>query len=163
MNRYSALLLFQFRVMVDGDPGRRRVCEERILHFRARSAKKALATAKRRGKAAKFDDLDIVSKQKAVRKLSKLTTLKMLFDKVRSIDGKLEVAKRTVHVDRLEGARMLLKVFSSKAPPYFQSMALDQLGEICGRKFDLDTEKADSAARLAVHDEVRRCVESLKK
>ena len=52
MKRYSALLLFQFRVMVRGDPGKRRLCEERIVHFKARSAQRALAIAKRRGKTA---------------------------------------------------------------------------------------------------------------
>jgi len=49
VNRYAAKLLFQFRVMVDGDPGKRRLCEERIVVFRARSADDALRLAKREG------------------------------------------------------------------------------------------------------------------
>ncbi len=52
MKRFSAKLLFQFRVMVDGDPGKRRLCEERIVHFRAENAKDALQLAKAKGKKA---------------------------------------------------------------------------------------------------------------
>ncbi|UHQ23341.1 DUF4288 domain-containing protein [Lysobacter sp. 5GHs7-4] len=51
--RFAAKLLFQFRVMVDGDPGVMRTCEERIIVFRAMTARKALAHAKRRGRSAK--------------------------------------------------------------------------------------------------------------
>ena len=50
--KFAAKLLFQFRVVVDGDPGVMRTCEERIVVFHASSAQKALAAAKRRGKAA---------------------------------------------------------------------------------------------------------------
>jgi hypothetical protein len=50
MTRYAAKLLFQFRVEVDGDPGKRRLCEERIINFSARSPREALRRAKRRGK-----------------------------------------------------------------------------------------------------------------
>ena len=49
MKRYSAKLLIQFRVTVDGIDGRLRTCEERIVVFLAKSAKHALATAKRKG------------------------------------------------------------------------------------------------------------------
>ena len=48
--RYAAKLLFQFRVGVDGDSGKRRLCEERIVVLEARTAKDALAKAKRKGK-----------------------------------------------------------------------------------------------------------------
>ena len=58
MKRYSALLLFQFRVMVRGNPGKRRICEERIVHFRASSARRALAVAKRKGRAAQHTYLN---------------------------------------------------------------------------------------------------------
>ncbi|KRA17103.1 DUF4288 domain-containing protein [Lysobacter sp. Root604] len=51
--RFAAKLLFQFRVMVDGDPGVMRTCEERIIVFRAATARKALAYAKQRGRSAK--------------------------------------------------------------------------------------------------------------
>lgn len=51
--RYAAKLLFQFRVVVDGDDGVMRTCEERILVLRASSARKALAMAKRRGREAR--------------------------------------------------------------------------------------------------------------
>jgi hypothetical protein len=49
MNRYVAKLLFQFRVMVDRVPNRRRRCEERIILIRASSPRGALAQAKRYG------------------------------------------------------------------------------------------------------------------
>jgi hypothetical protein len=52
LNRYSAALLFQYRVMVNRSPGKRRLCEKRIIHFRASDARSALAHAKRRGKEA---------------------------------------------------------------------------------------------------------------
>jgi hypothetical protein len=49
MNTYSAKLLFQFRVTIDGDPGKRRTCEERIILVKAGSAQLALKKAKREG------------------------------------------------------------------------------------------------------------------
>lgn len=52
LKRYSAALLFQYRVMVDGVPGKRRLCEKRIIHFRARDGRSALTHAKRRAKEA---------------------------------------------------------------------------------------------------------------
>ena len=51
--RYSARLLFQFRVVVDGDAGKRRLCEERIITFTATHARAALREAKKRGRAAR--------------------------------------------------------------------------------------------------------------
>ncbi len=51
MTRYAAKLLFQFRVMVKGNPGKRRICEEQIIKLEARSARRALNAAKRKGKA----------------------------------------------------------------------------------------------------------------
>jgi hypothetical protein len=50
--RYAAKLLFQFRVMVDGSPGIRRICEERIITLSAAHGQAALRDAKRRGRAA---------------------------------------------------------------------------------------------------------------
>jgi hypothetical protein len=55
VKRYSAKLLFQFRVDIDGDSSKRRTCEERIICIEARSAASALAKAKRRGGKAQFD------------------------------------------------------------------------------------------------------------
>lgn len=49
---YAAKLLFQFRVMVDGSPGIRRRCEERIVAFAATDGRAALRAAKQRGRAA---------------------------------------------------------------------------------------------------------------
>jgi hypothetical protein len=49
---YAAKLLFQYRVMVDGSPGIRRTCEERIITFSATHGQAALREAKRRGRAA---------------------------------------------------------------------------------------------------------------
>ena|SRR5437868_1034353 len=48
--RYSAMLLFQFRVVVGGRSNIMRTCEKRLIVFPANSAKAALAWAKRRGK-----------------------------------------------------------------------------------------------------------------
>jgi len=50
--RYSAKLLFQYRVTVDGSPGIRRTCEERIITFLACHGRGALREAKRRGRSA---------------------------------------------------------------------------------------------------------------
>ena len=55
MNRYAAKLLFQFRVDVGGDSGKRRTCEERIVVVEARSAASALAEVKRKAKVAEHD------------------------------------------------------------------------------------------------------------
>jgi hypothetical protein len=52
--RYAAKLLFQFRVAVGRVSGVRRFCEERILSLTARTARRALASAKRLGKAAEY-------------------------------------------------------------------------------------------------------------
>ena len=55
MNRYAAKLLFQFRVDIDGDAGKRRTCEERIVVTTARSAASALTKSKRKGHSAQHD------------------------------------------------------------------------------------------------------------
>ena len=52
MNRYSAKLLFQFRVDLGADTGKRRICEERIILVEARSASSALTKTKRKGQQA---------------------------------------------------------------------------------------------------------------
>jgi hypothetical protein len=49
--RYAAKLLFQFRVIVNGDSGKRRLCEERIVVLEANPAKAALKKAKAKGKS----------------------------------------------------------------------------------------------------------------
>ena len=49
--RFVAKLLFQFRV-VRSKPAARRLCEERMVLFRARSQTAAVSEARRRGKAA---------------------------------------------------------------------------------------------------------------
>jgi hypothetical protein len=53
--RYSARLLFQFRVDLGADTGKRRLCEERIVTYHAPSARAALAIAKRKAKQAEHD------------------------------------------------------------------------------------------------------------
>jgi hypothetical protein len=55
MKRFAAKLLFQFRVVVNGSPGMRRLCEERIITFESQHARAALVEAKRRGHAAQHD------------------------------------------------------------------------------------------------------------
>lgn len=53
---YAAKLLFQFRVETKRKRYARRVCEERVILMRARSAKQALSKAKRYGAAESFTD-----------------------------------------------------------------------------------------------------------
>ena len=53
-DRYSAKLLFEFRVTVDGTPTTRRTCEERIIVVHASTARGALREAMRKGKKAQF-------------------------------------------------------------------------------------------------------------
>ena len=50
--RFAAKLLFQFRVEVDGDSGKRRLCEERIILFNATASQIAVFEARRRGRKA---------------------------------------------------------------------------------------------------------------
>jgi hypothetical protein len=47
---YAAKLLFEFRVLVDGHPGVRRLCEERLVLLQAMRAREALREAKRQGR-----------------------------------------------------------------------------------------------------------------
>jgi len=55
LKRYAAKLLFQFRVVVDGDSGKRRLCEERIVLLKAISGRAALAKAKGCGKRSRYN------------------------------------------------------------------------------------------------------------
>lgn len=52
--KYSAKLLFQFKVLINRKPGTRRLCEEQIIVLNAQNAKEALVKAKRRGKSSEF-------------------------------------------------------------------------------------------------------------
>ncbi len=52
MNRYSAKLLFQFRVGAGASASVRRICEERIILVRSDSARSAVAIAHRIGSSA---------------------------------------------------------------------------------------------------------------
>ena len=52
LKRFAVKLLFQFRVMINRNPGIRRLCEERIIVLEAKSQRTALARAKRRGRAS---------------------------------------------------------------------------------------------------------------
>ncbi len=54
MNRYAAKLLFQWNAMPGARASSRRVCEERIVNFRAASARSAVAKAKNIGKQGGF-------------------------------------------------------------------------------------------------------------
>ena len=58
VKRFSAKLLFQFRVVVNGDSGKRRSCEERIVLVNAPTARQALTKAKGRGQASQYDYLN---------------------------------------------------------------------------------------------------------
>lgn len=55
MKRYAAKLFFQYRVDLGTETGTRRICEERIVVFKAASATSALSKAKRRGSEAAYD------------------------------------------------------------------------------------------------------------
>jgi hypothetical protein len=55
MKKYSAKLLFQFRVVNPAEIGARRTCEERIVTYLARNAKFALSKAKQMGQASCYD------------------------------------------------------------------------------------------------------------
>lgn len=48
--RFAAKLLFQFRVMIGGESGKMRLCEERIINCFANNAREALRIAKSEGK-----------------------------------------------------------------------------------------------------------------
>ncbi len=54
MTRYAAKLLYQWNAMPGGRASSRRVCEERIVNFRAASPRGALAKAKSIGKRGGF-------------------------------------------------------------------------------------------------------------
>jgi hypothetical protein len=53
MTRYATKLLFQYRVGNQLLSKERRLCEERIVQFEARSNKEALTIAKRKGRKAR--------------------------------------------------------------------------------------------------------------
>jgi Domain of unknown function (DUF4288) len=50
MKRYAAKLLFQFRVRIGAEDGKRRLCEVRTVLISARSARSALVKAKKNGR-----------------------------------------------------------------------------------------------------------------
>ena len=52
---YAAKLLFQYRVMKNGKPNKRRLCEKRIIHVQALSAREALGLVKVAGKEAQHN------------------------------------------------------------------------------------------------------------
>ena len=52
--RYVARLLFQFRVDIQGDSGKRRICEDRMIQLYAPSVKAALKIAKQRGRTSRY-------------------------------------------------------------------------------------------------------------
>src|SRR5438045_8906807 len=61
--RYAAKLLFQFRMEDNGQSRRRRLCEERIVLFTARSDREAITRAKRRGDRAQYDYVNTAGKR----------------------------------------------------------------------------------------------------
>lgn len=54
LGRYAAKLLFQFRVVSETRPVKRRMCEERIVILSAADGRAALREAKKKGRAAQF-------------------------------------------------------------------------------------------------------------
>lgn len=63
---YGAKLLFQWRVVQNGKTKQRRLCEERVILFRARSPKEALVRARRYGAQGAYEDLQLGSKRRKV-------------------------------------------------------------------------------------------------
>ena len=57
-DRYVALLLFQFRVVVGRESSKRRTVEKRMIVVHAPNAKQALNRATKRGREAQFDYLN---------------------------------------------------------------------------------------------------------
>ena len=55
MKQYSAKLLFQFRVRIGTEDGKKRLCEERVVLISATSGVAALKKAKQKGKAEEHD------------------------------------------------------------------------------------------------------------
>lgn len=53
--KYSAKLLFQFRVVINKDSGKRRLCEERIIIFHCETPDLAVIKMNERGKKEEFD------------------------------------------------------------------------------------------------------------
>ena len=58
INRYAAKLLFQFRTLLDGISNKKRLCEERIIIFKADTPQDALKSAKKRGRQEEFSYVD---------------------------------------------------------------------------------------------------------
>src|SRR5262245_58889699 len=56
--RYSAMLLFQFRVITEGMSNKRRLCEKRLIVFTAPNGRAAFRKAKQRGRAAQHNYLN---------------------------------------------------------------------------------------------------------
>src|SRR5262245_17881870 len=56
--RYSAMLLFQFRVVTAGVSNKRRLCEKRLILLTAPDGRAALRAAKKRGRAAQHSYLN---------------------------------------------------------------------------------------------------------
>lgn len=55
IKRYSAKLLFQFKVVINNNFGKRRVCEERIIVFYCETPELAFVEMNKRGKQEEFD------------------------------------------------------------------------------------------------------------
>jgi len=58
MKKFAAQLLFQFKVIVDGSPSKRRITQTSIIVLKAKTAQSALALAKKRGKDREYEYLN---------------------------------------------------------------------------------------------------------
>jgi hypothetical protein len=58
VQRFAALLLFQFRVVTNGESNKRRLCEKRLILFDAGDGRSAMREAKRGGRAAQHHYLN---------------------------------------------------------------------------------------------------------
>lgn len=58
MNKYNATLLFQYRVMVDGNPGKFRICEKSMILIDAKNASTALTRAKKIGRRREYESIN---------------------------------------------------------------------------------------------------------
>ncbi len=105
--------------------------------------------------AQKLDSLDIDSKKAFVDKVSDPAVLRAMFQKVTHPGSKLRVAQRLTDIDKVSGAKLLVKLAGdAKMPLMMRYDAMDSLSKACGKKLGDPTKAADIHA-------AKKCVDSL--
>lgn len=110
---------------------------------------------------ARFDDQDVETKAKAVKKMKDLQRIRAFFHKATTAEGRVKLAERAAQIDPGTGARMLLHVLDSTAPVFWRNEALERLGKICKAKYEVDLLGATEAQSRALVARVRACVLTL--